>query len=72
MDTMHKVPKKSRTFFKVLEEEHQTGSFTNKEIASHFGIGNSAVSRRVSCCNMIESNKDFKEGYKLVKSLIKI
>ena len=51
----------------------KTGSFTNKEIASHFGIGYSAVSRRVSCCNnMIESNKDFKEGYKLVKSLIKI
>ncbi len=51
----------------------KTGAFTNKEIASHFGIGYSAVSRRVSCCNnMMESNRNFKKRYNAVKSLIKM
>lgn len=51
----------------------KTGAFTNKEIASHFGLGYSAVSRRVSICkDMIRSNKDFTQGYYSVKSLIKM
>ena len=51
----------------------KTDAFTNKEIASHFGLGYSAVSRRVTSCNdMIRSNKDFINGFGVVNSLIKM
>lgn len=51
----------------------KTGIFTNKEIAACFGLGYSAVSRRVSLCNdMVKLNEGFKRGYDVVKSLIKM